>query len=147
MDTHTHTWDRLYLQAWLLLARVRSIDGTIQAVLAAQEASREGNGGRNTGGRMKELRKRRERGEGNVCEKRMRADRASRVYSGLEMHGWHVCMGSSIVRLITLVGYVGAMVQYLKPRKYMSGEHEGAGKLRGAGADVAVMFFYGQHIS
>src|ERR1700733_4696522 len=70
--THTHTWDRLYLQAWLLLARVRSIDGTIQAVLAAQEASREGNGGRNTGGRMKELRKRRERGEGNVCEKRMR---------------------------------------------------------------------------
>jgi hypothetical protein len=111
-------------------------------VLAAQEASREGEGGRNTGGRMKELRKRRERGEGNVCEKRMRADRASRVYSGLEMHGWHVSMGSSVVRLITIVGYVGAMVQYLKPRKYMNGEHEGVRKLRGAGADVVVMFFF-----
>ena len=88
-------------------------------MLAAQEASREGEGGRNTGGGMKELRKRRERGEENVCEKRMRADRASRFYSGLEMHGWHVCTEFSVACLITLIGYVGAMVQYPEPRKYI----------------------------
>jgi hypothetical protein len=91
-------------------------------VIAAQEVGREGEGGRNTVGRMRE---RREHGEENIREKRMRADRGSCVYSGLEMHGWHVCTESSVVRLITLVRYVGAMAEYLKPRKYMNGEHEG----------------------
>lgn len=79
-------------------------------MLAASEASREGEGGRNTGGRMKELRKRRERGEENVCKKRMKADCAIRFYSGLEMHGWHVCIEFAVMCLITLVGYVGVMV-------------------------------------
>jgi hypothetical protein len=65
---------------------------------------------------MKELRKRRERGEENVCEKRMRADRAIRFYPGLEMHGWQslyrilcyvfdyisrICWGNGLVREVT----------------------------------------------
>jgi hypothetical protein len=91
---------------------------------------------------MKELWKWRECGEENVCEKRVRADRTSRFYSGPEVHGWHVCTDFSIVCLIMLVVYVGAMVQYVEPRKYKNGEHEGGRELRGAAADVVVMFFF-----
>jgi ribosomal silencing factor RsfS len=43
----------------------------------------------------------------------------------LEVQGWHVCTEFFVVCLITLVGHVGAMVQYVKRRKYrnVDGEH------------------------
>jgi ribosomal silencing factor RsfS len=66
----------------------------------------------------------------------MGADRISWLYSycllardilckDLEVQGWHVCTEFFVVCLITLVGHVGAMVQYVKRRKYrnVDGEH------------------------
>jgi len=66
----------------------------------------------------------------------MGADRIRRFYSyllahlehiaqGLEVQEWHICTEFSVVCLITLVGHVRAMVQYVKRWKYrnVDGEH------------------------
>ena len=89
-----------------------------------------------TGGLKKGFQKQKERREENACEKRLGADRIGRFYASclltwdilrkdLEVQGWYICTESSVVCLITLVGHVGPMVQYVKRWKHrnVDGEH------------------------
>jgi hypothetical protein len=70
-----------------------------------------------------------------LARKRMKADRISRFYSLLLAHPYilrkdwrcrdgHICTEFSVVCLITLVGHVGAMVQYVKAQKYKNVDGE-----------------------